>query len=359
MMPPSQMRDAIEVPPGQAVPNLSDDDAPYWVETEVRESRFYEASPVDLQDLLEAEFPPRTWIIEGFMKERDLGMVHAYRGIGKSRFTHGLAVAVAAGGQFLKFSAPAPKGVLLVDGELPREDLQIMLAQALAASEKVPTAPLRILSADLSDSPVRSLATAAGRKQVEKNLAGVSLLILDAVSTLCPGAGPENDANSWDEMQSWLLELRRRGISVLLVHHDGKNGGQRGTSKREDVLSQVVQLKRPADYEASEGARFEVHFTKSRGLFGDAVAPIEARLSPNSNSIDNWTWQLVEDSIAVMVKRLSDMGLTQREIADELKIGVGTVNRALKRAKSRDASVPDQAGGTRNAAPASGTGGGR
>ena len=37
-------------------------------------------------------------------------------------------------------------------------------------------------------------------------------------------------------MQQWLLRLRRRGVSVLVVHHAGKNGDQRGISKREDLL---------------------------------------------------------------------------------------------------------------------------
>jgi putative DNA primase/helicase len=268
------------------------------------------------------------------MQERDLAMVHAYRGIGKSRFTQGIGVAAASGGQFLRFNAPLPKGVLIVDGELPREDLQKMLAQAVAASEAEPTAPLRILSADLSEAPVRSLATDAGRVQIERHLDGVSLLILDSITTLCPGAGPENDAESWEVMQSWLLELRRRGISVLLVHHEGKGGVQRGTSKREDVLSQVIQLKRPADYEASQGARFEMHFTKSRGLVGDAVTPIEVRLVEGPTGIDEWTWQLLEDAQAVRVKRLSDDGMNQREIAKDLGIGVGTVNRALKRSRN-------------------------
>jgi len=180
----------------------------------------------------------------------------------------------------------------------------------------------------------------------------VSLLILDAISTLCSGAGPENDAKSWEEMELWLLKLRRRGISVLLVHHDGKSGGQRGTSKREDVLSQVVQLKRPADYVASEGARFEVHFTKSRGLVGEAVAPIEVRLGPDVNGCDRWTWQAIEDAQAIMVKKLCDDGLKQREVAEELGIGLATVNRALKRGRAQQesarSSVPDQGGETRN-----------
>jgi hypothetical protein len=48
-------------------------------------------------------------------------------------------------------------------------------------------------------------------------------------------------------------------------------------SRREDVLDTVVNLRRPEDYE--QGARFEVHFDKSRGFMGKDAEPFEATLS--------------------------------------------------------------------------------
>ncbi len=35
-------------------------------------------------------------------------------------------------------------------------------------------------------------------------------------------------------MLPWLLDLRRRKIAVVIVHHAGRSGEMRGTSKRED-----------------------------------------------------------------------------------------------------------------------------
>ena len=46
-------------------------------------------------------------------------------------------------------------------------------------------------------------------------------------------------------MQRWLLSLRRRGKGALLIHHAGKGGQQRGTSRREDVLDTVIALRGP------------------------------------------------------------------------------------------------------------------
>jgi hypothetical protein len=93
---------------------------------------------------------------------------------------------------------------------------------------------------------------------------GVELLILDNRSSLTVGVR-ENDGDAWAQIQDWLLRLRRRGISVLIIHHTGKHGGQRGTSRREDVLDTSFSLRQPSDYTIDQGARFEVHIEKGRG----------------------------------------------------------------------------------------------
>lgn len=41
----------------------------------------------------------------------------------------------------------------------------------------------------------------------------------------------------------------RKGLSVLILEHAGRNGEARGTSKRQDVLDTVIQLKRGEDYQ--------------------------------------------------------------------------------------------------------------
>ena len=63
-----------------------------------------------------------------------------------------------------------------------------------------------------------------------------------------------------------------------MVHHARRGGNARGTSKREDVLDTVIQLKHPDDYDPEDGARFEVHLTKARGISGDEALPFEAKL---------------------------------------------------------------------------------
>jgi putative DNA primase/helicase len=60
------------------------------------------------------------------------------------------------------------------------------------------------------------------------------MLGIESAATLVNG-GAENDAESWISMQAWQLQLRRRGVTALVVHHAGRGGNARGTSKREAV----------------------------------------------------------------------------------------------------------------------------
>ena len=139
----------------------------------------------------------------------------------------------------------------------------------------------------------------------------------------------DNDAESWRPVQGWLLELRRRGISVLIVHHAGKGGQQRGTSRREDVLDTSISLRRPSDYSPTEGARFEVHLEKARGVYGQDARPFEAKLEIRDGAAI-WTTRELEDANRARVQALLDDGLTLREIADETGIPKSTVGRIKK-----------------------------
>jgi CRP-like cAMP-binding protein len=109
------------------------------------------------------------------------------------------------------------------------------------------------------------------------------------------------------------------------VHHDGKGGQQRGTSKKEDVLDTVISLRRPPDYTADQGCRLEVRFTKSRGFHGPDAEPFEARLAGNAWELSAIKSGDDDDTL----KTLRKQGLTIREIADRTGLSKSTVSRRL------------------------------
>ena len=89
----------------------------------------------------------------------------------------------------------------------------------------------------------------------------IKLLILDNLSCLASGI-KENDADAWELLLNWLLDLRRRRIAVIIVHHAGRSGFMRGTTKREDSAAWVIKVEFARGEPCDDGARFETSFTK-------------------------------------------------------------------------------------------------
>jgi len=118
------------------------------------------------------------------------------------------------------------------------------------------------------------------------------------------------------------------------VHHAGRNGQPRGTSKREDLMDTVIELKRPTNYDARDGAHFVLNFTKGRHLSGDQAQSLELRLETVGDKA-SWHVQTLEASTRDRVIELHKDGSSQTEIATELNIHKSTVSRHLRDAKNQ------------------------
>ncbi|MFZ2541127.1 MAG: AAA family ATPase [Gallionella sp.] len=290
---------------------------------------------VDIHSFMATELPVRETILQPWLMTQSLNMCHGWRGIGKTHMSLGVFFAVGTGGSFLNWKADKAHKVLLVDGEMPGAALQERLA-AIVASAGIEPMPdyLSILTPDLQSGAMPDLATYEGQEAISEIVEKVNaeLIIIDNLSCLVRGGGRENDAESWLSVSEWALMQRQRGRSVLFIHHSGKNGQQRGTSKKEDLLDVVIGLRRPPDYDPATGACFEIHYEKARHLSGDAVNPIEAQLTTDSAGLCTWAWRNVADSTFDRVVSLANEGLSQTDIANELEINRSTVSRAWRKA---------------------------
>ena len=284
---------------------------------------------LEIGDLLARDFPAKEPLLSPWLRKQDLAMVYAERGIGKTHFCLTLAYTVASGGKFLKWEAPKPRRVLYIDGEMPGAAIKERLAALEKSVEGRPPAGFfRIITPDVQSFALPDLATHAGQEALDSVLEDAELIVLDNLSALTR-TGAENEGESWIPMATWALARRREGRAVLFVHHAGKNGAQRGSSRREDLLDISVCLKRPSDYRSEQGARFEVHFTKARGLFGDDVQSIEAMLAVDESDRVVWTTKNAEGATTERVAELKALGMTPAEIATELGVHRSTVYRAL------------------------------
>jgi len=270
-------------------------------------------------------------LLDPILPERSLAMLYAPRGLGKSWLALSIGLAVASGATFLRWSAPRQRNVLYVDGEMPLVSLQERLkAISVPFGSDIPNDGFRILAADQIDGGI-NLSTEKGQRSLEPLLKDVNLLILDNLSTLCT-ATSESASDAWVPIQNWLLKLRRRGIAVLLVHHAGTNGRQRGTSRREDALDTVIALRRPEDYSPEQGARFEIHFEKLRNrVEGDGAIPFEALVESVGNGI-RWSSCDLKPPLLMQAAELFANGMTVREVASALRISKSEAGRLRQRA---------------------------
>jgi hypothetical protein len=285
---------------------------------------------LNLEKFLTLEIPPRRPILTPWLDEKTLAMIHSWRGCGKTYLALALGFAIATGRSFLTWKAPQARRVLYLDGEMPAADMQKRLAQmaAVPAADAPEPDPdyFQMLCGDLQESPLGHLDTPEGQSAIEPWVEKADVIIIDSLTTLTSSVR-ENDAESWLPMQEWLLALRRRNKAAIFLHHDGKGGAQRGTSSKETVLDVVLQLKRPSDYEATQGARFEAHFEKTRGFTGKDAEPIEAALTIDDHARPVWTTRRVTETQRDRGLALLGNGAKVNDVVQELGVDRATVYR--------------------------------
>lgn len=286
---------------------------------------------ISMEEFLSSTLPERDYLLHPVIPEQGIVMLVAKRGIGKTFTALHISLSVAGGLSLFNWHAPKARRVLYVDGEMPAISMQERLA-ALATGMAAPPHAMQnfsIITPDMQSRPMPDLATTYGQQALEPFLAGVDLLVLDNLATLCR-TGKENESQSWTPMQTWLLDLRRRGMAVLLVHHAGKSGDQRGTSAREDIMDTVISLRRPTTYSVAEGARFEVHLTKARGIVGEDAMPFEVHLRSEGNQLI-WDVNELVNVQAEQLKQLLAEGFSIRDCADEMGVSKSVVHRLKKK----------------------------
>ncbi len=296
---------------------------------------------VDAEGLMAARFPPRELLLAPWLLSQSLSMIYAPRGVGKTHVALGIAYALASGGRFLGWGAAQPVPVAYLDGEMPGADLRERVRRiAEAADREAQAGLLRFMTPDLQPAgTMPNLYTALGQEDIVTAAGDAKVIIVDNISALVRG-GKENEGESWQPVAEWALRMRSSGRSVLFIHHAGKGGQQRGTSKREDLLDTVIALRRPTDYTPDQGARFEIHFEKARALYGEDVTPLEVALTTGPDGRQEWAIRTAADGMDNSLLEMMGLGLSQMEAARELGVNRSTVIRHLKRLQDEGRYTP-------------------
>jgi hypothetical protein len=294
-------------------------------------------SVVTLAELSQLCVVPRCLILEPFFKEGDYGIVYARRGDGKTWLAMLMAAAIARGGNAGPWKTLSPTPVLYIDGEMPLEETKrrSIQLQKLVNGEDVNN--LHILHHEfhfdnqghplnLTDLTIQQEISGIIKKR------GIKVVFLDNLSCLFTGL-KENDADSWELVLPWLLELRRERIAVVLIAHAGRNKEIRGTSRREDHAFWCLNLEKvDQNDDALKGIRFNTFFKKNRNALDNDSPPLEWTLETKEDDSLNLSIKGIGNSDALL-GWIRDGLETATEIATEMNLSVGQVSKLAKKAE--------------------------
>ena len=307
---------------------------------------------VSFNDLAEMNIPVREFLLGEWMPKDSFGMVYAERGHGKSWFCMAMSVAIAQGSkQFLGWSLSAKHGVLYVDGEMAlaeiKERFESLATRALDSLYLLPSETLyrdgvpicldEITEQHAIDKLLQELEVKGQRPQV---------IVLDNLSTLRRGIN-ENDNSEAQALLDWLISLRHRGYTVIIVHHAGKSGQQRGASIIEVPMDFIIHLKEPDEkkkkFVIPGEQRFEFRFTKLRGKrprpdHGTII--LRHDVETGTEFLCEEEDEYLEPRYAIL-KYLKENGHTpQRKISTDLQMGLGTVNKEIQTLRAEGVLQP-------------------
>jgi putative DNA primase/helicase len=163
----------------------------------------------------------------------------------------------------------------------------------------------------------------------------IKVLLLDNLSCLFSGM-KENDADAWEMVLNWLLELRRRKIAVIIIHHSGHSGEHmRGTSKREDAAFWIINVKETNDRAPDhQGASFETSFTKQRNS-ANTEWPRRWTVRTEADGTVSYNSEPISFDERVLEAIVNRVEHTSARLAELLKVSKDTVQRALNRLEDK------------------------
>ncbi|MDA8625254.1 AAA family ATPase [Alphaproteobacteria bacterium] len=300
---------------------------------EVIDTRSISPRPVTLPGLMAAEIPPRNFIVDPIIKQKDMVEVVAAAGVGKTTFLTSLVAAIASGRQaFGRWTVSEPQSVLVIDGEMTAEELRRKMAAALQqyGIEASEVHNIAYLSRDYGNIGFSDLSSPEARKQIVHQARDFDIVAIDNLSCLI-NQGSENEAESFRPVRNLLLDLKSDGKTSICLHHTGKNGDKpRGTSTREDSMDTVIRLRKSDFHSATDGASFLLDFYKTRSFFGDAGRELHFQYE-EIDSIAHWTVEEAIDPRLAEVLELLQEGKKGTEIATALNISEGEVSKRKKK----------------------------
>ena len=304
--------------------------------------------------------PPRPALLDQWLCQGDLGYIFAPRGVGKTWMAMALPGAIScrrplglwaaaestqsssssssdssspSGQEDLDPNAPpAPDHipVLYIDGEMALKHTQYR-ARGLDLTKVCHLHHEHLFN---ENGTCLNIGEVEDRQRITDLIIqqGYQVLILDNLSSLASGID-ENKGMDYEPLSHWLLELRRRKITVIVIHHAGRNGLMRGHSKREDACSWIIEL-RDARLETDPGAKFVSHFAKPSRNTGDPLPDMLWHFTTDKTTgITDIHCELAQTSeYEQFIQHVLEGVTSQKDISEMMDKNKGTVSKWARKA---------------------------
>lgn len=260
------------------------------------------AVSISLGELCRKIIPAREDVLGGVLKKGDCSCITGMPGRGKSLIALAIAIFIAFGKAFLGLAVPKPRSVLYVDAELLEVEVKeraVKLAVGAGlSSAEIEALPLSfIIEVSQPEEPPK-LRNPAGRARIEAFLDAhpeVEVLILDSIRILF-GLQDENESKEWQPVTEFMLAMKRRGLTVLAVHHNSKADNFNGSLSGATPFSQIVNLTARTEGEDDlEATALDWSYGKARSLRGTEKIPFGVQLLEESGRL---YWHRIEVSSA-------------------------------------------------------------
>lgn len=240
-------------------------------------------------DLLHEDFPPEVWIVDQLIPAKSVTILSGSPGSFKTWLYIEMAIKVASGLPVFGHFSTMQANVLVIDEESGRQRLQKRFKQ-MGANDNTAIHFLSRAGYKMSQLYVDGIVEKAEELEV-------GLVIFDSFTRFMNHKADENASGDMAELMDYYRQLADTGLSVLILHHNRKEGAGgfnpaqalRGSS---DILaaadchiavsrvgqSEFVKLIQTKNRDVWEPVPFELRFQENASEFeyvGAAKSPAE------------------------------------------------------------------------------------